>query len=886
MTSDHARRWLLLALFVGLFDCTQGLAGNPVTNTAKNDSLYRAHHPRLLFERSDIPGLQNKLREGGRDTAAYQYIMSLVDTAYSVHPVSDIIERYSYGVGDLPNLGVAAHLTVPADTAAMDIGRRATLYLTENYDPDNSTFYCSLRLRSLSLGYDLFFEKSSENERILVRSEIEAYIETIMNVFDFELWLHQPYVSNISSMIGSALGLGAICLADQLPADRIDSVLVRADQFVATWMRCHLDPDGAYNEDAMYAGWSLRNLIPYFEARKRFDGYDYANFPGIRNMERWIAFAVLPNGGGKVNNINDAAYLNYPLSRHQTYFEWAQSIWQSGLSAWLWEHLVGDEYGHDSKRLADKAATVLWNQNISIQNPGEILPASYLWRHRGLYYFRTGWQRGMSSDDVVFSFFSGKFQGGHAHEDQNSFTLYGYGARFALDHGYGGRARQSEAHNMPFVDGKGQHFAGGSVGTDGSIPEYLLGTYADYLLGDATSAYTTHSEFNRPGYPFPFNDWSWGYDGGNPVNFALRRVIVIHDSHTPPYFVIIDDIEKDDSLRTYEWRMHTLDENTVDTLSNPIRISNGTGHLDLHVLNPAFDTLTKRLTPFDNHEIDPNSTIVSLTHESVSANFAVMMFPRDASTPSPQFSLVDSAWGKPVSFYWPDGYKDVLLINQSGDTIRHTINIDDPGISNRSAVPPSTSIDLETDADITHLRLSGDRIARYLLTNVSHFVFDDTPVVTIPDGKANISLSGSAIDIDRDDVDFVLLAFGVEEVFYRGHDLAVVRQDGYLRRDNTRDGSGPPRSATHLQVWSYPNPFNAVTNVYIELGERSAVEATIYDAAGRRVKQIWNDQLPRGGNVLVWDGTKEKGNQAASGVYFLKTQIPGNTQTHRLVLIK
>ena len=42
-----------------------------------------------------------------------------------------------------------------------------------------------------------------------------------------------------------------------------------------------------------------------------------------------------------------------------------------------------------------------------------------------------------------------------------------------------------------------------------------------------TAAYTTHSPFNDPGYPFPDSDWSWGYDGGNPMTDAWRELLVL-----------------------------------------------------------------------------------------------------------------------------------------------------------------------------------------------------------------------------------------------------------------------------------------------------------------------------------------------------------------------
>jgi hypothetical protein len=133
-----------------------------------------------------------------------------------------------------------------------------------------------------------------------------------------------------------------------------------------------------------------------------------------------------------------------------------------------------------------------------------------VWAQRGLYYYRSGWPSGATSNDIVMSFYSGKFQGGHAQEDQNQFALRAYGNSFAIDHGAGSTAKESESHNMVFIDGKGQHNAGSSIGTDGAISDYILGDFADAVTGDATAAYTTYSEFNAPNYPIAGTDWSWG----------------------------------------------------------------------------------------------------------------------------------------------------------------------------------------------------------------------------------------------------------------------------------------------------------------------------------------------------------------------------------------
>jgi hypothetical protein len=142
-----------------------------------------------------------------------------------------------------------------------------------------------------------------------------------------------------------------------------------------------------------------------------------------------------------------------------------------------------------------------------------------------LYAYRSAWKSERRGTEVLFTFTSGEFWGGHAQEDQNSFTLYAYGERWALDAGYPSPSQQpkeSESHNLVLIDGRGQHNAGNSIGTDGHIATALLSGFADWVRGDARQAYGTHSRFNAPGVPFPGTDWSWGYDGGNPVEQADR----------------------------------------------------------------------------------------------------------------------------------------------------------------------------------------------------------------------------------------------------------------------------------------------------------------------------------------------------------------------------
>jgi len=65
---------------------------------------------------------------------------------------------------------------------------------------------------------------------------------------------------------------------------------------------------------------------------------------------------------------------------------------------------------------------------------------------------------------------------------------------------------------------------------------------------------------------------------------------------------------------------------------------------------------------------------------------------------------------------------------------------------------------------------------------------------------------------------------------------------------------------------------------------------TVYDMLGREVKQLVNGSLAAGRHSVQWDGSNERGEKAASGVYFYRLQAFGHThsftQLRRMLLIK
>jgi hypothetical protein len=686
----------------------------------------------------------------------------------------------------------------------------------------------------------------------------------MMFAFNYERWLHPPYASNITAMIASSLGIAAICLADEIDAPRVEAALARADSFVATWMRYQLDRDGSCAEGVQYGTWAMRHLPWYFEARRRFDGHDYSRIDAIRHIERWLAYEILPELGGRVNNLNDTAYLNQPISRHNTFLDWALGAWSSGLSAWIWERTLGPD-GYDWGALADRAATVLWYRPMAAVHPGDVLPRGFLWRGRGLYYYRTGWPNSEASDDVVFSFYSGRFTGGHSQEDQNSFTLYAFGSRFAADNGFDVPNAQSEAHNMVFVDGKGQHHSGRSVGTDGRIAAHVQSDYADYLFGDATAAYATHSEYNRAGFPFPDDDWSYGYDGGNPVERAFREWIVVHEGETPPYFVLLDDVKKDDATRRYDWRMHTEATHIVDDTANPIRIAGARGALSIDVCYPALADLDVSTEPYLNSSADPDTRVLTLSQASDRGAFALVLRPAGATDTAPHTSTTSFPWGGTTLLEWPGGTVDAIVANVSGDTIAASI-----------------SRPVTTDARLAQIRSRNGVIARYVMAGVSTCDVAGIPLVRIHDGSASVVVSGPTVHIDRADTEFAVYAPTANAVLVDGVAIPFVR-DGVFIRNAPAESGDAPRPFT-LRV--YPLPSSSTATIVVETPSAARLVLDVFDVAGRRIRSLYRGNVAAGSTPFTWDGLDNFARGASSGVYFVRAQSATVTTTAKIVLVR
>ena len=86
---------------------------------------------------------------------------------------------------------------------------------------------------------------------------------------------------------------------------------------------------------------------------------------------------------------------------------------------------------------------------------------------------------------------------------------------------------------------------------------------------------------------------------------------------------------------------------------------------------------------------------------------------------------------------------------------------------------------------------------------------------------------------------------------------------------------------TYKLYQNYPNPFNPATNIKFDIHKTSATNLIIYDALGREVATLVNEELKAGSYQTYWDGSNY-----TSGVYFYTLQAGDYIETKKMLLLK
>ena len=130
--------------------------------------------------------------------------------------------------------------------------------------------------------------------------------------------------------------------------------------------------------------------------------------------------------------------------------------------------------------------------------------------------------------------------------------------------------------------------------------------------------------------------------------------------------------------------------------------------------------------------------------------------------------------------------------------------------------------------------------------------------------------------------------FGVERSAPVGKEQKITAliktSDGQIWTKEITFTVGPPKEF-HLYD-NFPNPFNPSTKIAFELPVASKVKLVIYDALGREVRTLTDEEHPAGYIELTWDGRNEVGSTVSSGVYFYQLNCSESALVKKLILMK
>lgn len=829
------------------------------------------HHPRLLLGAGEEDALYTAIQADATRAQVWQEALAVVTEVSSWEP--DSLLDFYFGYHYIEELSLLSTLEPgPSSLLYARAVIDALIWQCETYDTELDGFLGqlapTLRLHNLAWGYDLAGWAATEPEREQIAAEMLLYLEAMATNWDFTRFLYNPYVSNKGISIGAMMMLAVLALEPDLPGEpALATGRAAAEQYLAAGLGEMFAPDGLYREGLGYEVWSMRTLLPTWRALDRLEGRPWDPDFLERVLEA-VAYQSLELGGGRFLNRNDHNTNDYIVGRHHSLFEFATAFGpEPTVARWLLRRVSGD-LGHSWGHLNDAVATLLWHTSGPEKAPN--LPPSRFFPEAGFWVYREGWPGDPLAETFMATLEGMEFRGGHAQEDVGQFTLRAFGQGFALDNGAGAVAKETQAHNLPLVGGKGQHNAGSSIGTDGKLRRLIAGPRWELLRVDMTAAYTTHSPFNDADWPFAGIDWSWGYDGGNPMRRALRELLLLPGSAGElPTVFLRDRIEPlSPNAQRIDWRLH-LDE-TLGFSQSTLglwRAAGPAGSLRMQLHGPIASSVTWSIAPFDNENVDPDSRVFSVGLTATQAEFLWQLTPLAPGAPDPVVAAEEFDTGRQISV--TEGARERRLLVSAGEA-------------------PFIVEDTLLDGDWALVEQEG-AATRTLLIDGKRLIVDGQPLIDLSE-RASAGCEGDTVRLSCYVPVFRIWAPEAVAVLAVDSLVAFERDGDYLFGPPTPEDDPPPSGpAGPLALRAWPNPSSAP--VQFALAPESGagpLRLEIFDLRGRRLHVCEGAAAPdmEGGLALRWSGCDESGADMPSGVYLARATRGGASTSTKFVLLR
>jgi len=183
----------------------------------------------------------------------------------------------------------------------------------------------------------------------------------------------------------------------------------------------------------------------------------------------------------------------------------------------------------------------------------------------------------------------------------------------------------------------------------------------------------------------------------------------------------------------------------------------------------------------------------------------------------------------------------------------------------------------------------GDPIGDGLAFTFSPPFVDFSDVVT-PGASSTVWLNGHAggvaLRTDAGTFRSVFMSSPFEGVPAAIDQLVMQRILDWLAPAGAVSADVLPAVHDRLTISTAPNPFRSTTAVRFAIPNASPVSLDVFDVTGRRVTTLVSGNLPAGEHRVEWDGRDRAGNWVASGVYLVRLNASGETQSKDVIYVK
>ena len=178
---------------------------------------------------------------------------------------------------------------------------------------------------------------------------------------------------------------------------------------------------------------------------------------------------------------------------------------------------------------------------------------------------------------------------------------------------------------------------------------------------------------------------------------------------------------------------------------------------------------------------------------------------------------------------------------------------------------PISNVTIILNSESEYIRLIKDKISVSSLGTLEQYAAEESFV----------------FEVDKDIPNNINLDFNLH-----------IKADGYEKQhnvflENVINTTAQHRDASkNIHFHNYPNPFNAGTSIKFRLGRDANTSIYVFNNRGQKVLTLAQQYYPAGVHSIKWDGRDQRGNEVASGIYYLTISTNKFKSTKKMMLIR